>query len=246
MVKSIGMKLEFMNETMASTGHIEQKKSVCVEVSKGIVDLWLNIILAFRNSELTGLESSAWAEIMGRFERMIDQLEEASKRISRIVDFAVSKSRADEFERLQSLLSAESAGKSTTPDSFPCQSLPSAQNPRFFGRENELENIHQVLSPQGPPMLRSISIFGLGGVGKSQIALKYAYEHIKDYDAIFWIHAQTSASMDQSVTDAVRLLGIEEAGQETQNRIAFHNWLKNTGEVNGNLLEVCKSDWSVL
>lgn len=118
--------------------------------------------------------------------------------------------------------------------------LPSTKNSRFYGRTTELSKLHTLLAPVPEPIkegLRSTAIYGLGGVGKSQIALMYAQQHAEDYDAIFWIHSQTLASLEQSVAKAIDLLnlGTETGGEagtnNTQNRIIFLIWLQNTGRI---------------
>lgn len=79
----------------------------------------------------------------------------------------------------------------------PCD-LPFAQNLRFVGREKELDQIHTFLSP--PSKVDSSTVIllcGIGGVGKSQIALEYAYTRGKDCFSVFWI--------DASSQDALRL-----------------------------------------
>jgi predicted ATPase len=38
-----------------------------------------------------------------------------------------------------------------------------------------------------------VAIIGLGGIGKTQLALRYAYEHRADYDLIRWLRAHDPA-----------------------------------------------------
>jgi hypothetical protein len=51
-----------------------------------------------------------------------------------------------------------------------------------------MSKIHSTLKPgnEGQEGLRSIAIYGVGGLGKSQTALTYAHRHVTNYDAIFW------------------------------------------------------------
>ena len=58
----------------------------------------------------------------------------------------------------------------------PHWSVPSPRNPFFTGREEVLEALHAHLSvDQAVALTQSSALHGLGGVGKTQIALEYAY-----------------------------------------------------------------------
>jgi hypothetical protein len=64
---------------------------------------------------------------------------------------------------------------------------------QFVKRERELEAIQNVLRPKDPTRVGEITqckLQGMGGIGKTEIALEYAYRHMSDYDAIFWIDAE--------------------------------------------------------
>jgi hypothetical protein len=74
-------------------------------------------------------------------------------------------------------------------------SVPLFRNPFFTGREKVLLQIHNILSQQGAAALnQGLAISGLGGVGKTQIAVEYAYRYFYDdpfYQWIFWINSDT-------------------------------------------------------
>lgn len=55
-------------------------------------------------------------------------------------------------------------------------------NPLFTGREKEIEDLRQSLCPSHSTDLQAIGskiyvIHGLGGAGKSEVALKFAYDN---------------------------------------------------------------------
>lgn len=59
-----------------------------------------------------------------------------------------------------------------------------------MGRQPLLGNIHKQLSQSLPNNHNHrIALYGLGGVGKTQLALEYAYTHQAHYDGIYWISA---------------------------------------------------------
>lgn len=103
---------------------------------------------------------------------------------------------------------------------FPCTKLPFQQNNNFFGREAELERINSHLTPKegnnDGPKLRTYTIYGRRGVGKTQVALQYACENPSSFEAIFWIQCETSVALRQSFTDiavALNLPGADRIGK---------------------------------
>ncbi|MEI2579188.1 tetratricopeptide repeat protein, partial [Scytonema sp. PRP1] len=61
---------------------------------------------------------------------------------------------------------------------------------QFVGREKELTNLHQEL--QQPRTVAISAVAGMGGVGKTELAIKYAKEHQADYPGgICWLNAIT-------------------------------------------------------
>ncbi|BCJ58373.1 FxSxx-COOH system tetratricopeptide repeat protein [Micromonospora endophytica] len=71
----------------------------------------------------------------------------------------------------------------------PLWRVPLPRNVQFVGRGLLLEEMRDWLSSaeagHGP-----LALHGLGGVGKSQIALEYAYRFRGEYDIVWWISAQ--------------------------------------------------------
>jgi hypothetical protein len=59
---------------------------------------------------------------------------------------------------------------------------------QFVGREKELTNLHQQL--QQPCTVAISAVAGMGGVGKTELAIKYAREHQANYPGgICWLNA---------------------------------------------------------
>lgn len=74
--------------------------------------------------------------------------------------------------------------------------VPAHKNPAFTGRDSELNETHTALTPvtsrdeaaQGSTTNPACCILhGLGGIGKSQIALEYTYRYCDEHDALFWL-----------------------------------------------------------
>jgi tetratricopeptide (TPR) repeat protein/nucleoside phosphorylase len=77
---------------------------------------------------------------------------------------------------------------------FPVFEVPFRRNPNFTGREDILTTLHHHLNTERATVLTQ-AITGLGGVGKTQIAVEYAYRHADEYDLIWWVRAEEAAAL---------------------------------------------------
>jgi WD40 repeat protein len=77
--------------------------------------------------------------------------------------------------------------------SFPPEStftVPFPRNPDLVGREEDLEKLHASLTGHPPGEARPCGLIGMGGIGKTQLAVEYAYRHRKAFPGgVFWINA---------------------------------------------------------
>jgi hypothetical protein len=67
-------------------------------------------------------------------------------------------------------------------------------NPYFTGRDLLLTDVHARLTA-AELAVRRVVLTGLGGVGKTQVAVEYAYRQRADYDLVWWVRAEQSATM---------------------------------------------------
>ncbi len=74
--------------------------------------------------------------------------------------------------------------------------IPYRRNPFFTGREDLLQLLYDKLSVgKSKALVQAQAICGLGGIGKTQIAIEYTYRHRKNYEIIFWVRAFTHATL---------------------------------------------------
>ncbi|KAL8823250.1 MAG: hypothetical protein Q9191_006031 [Dirinaria sp. TL-2023a] len=113
-----------------------------------------------------------------------------------------------------------------------CCVLPAARNGQFFGRENTLAVIDDVLQPgKELAAIRSLAIYGPPGVGKTQTALEYAYRKQAELDAILWLSADNTLALQQGFTEiAVHGLKMENAESRShqENKLLVVAWLQRT------------------
>src|ERR1044071_7792504 len=63
--------------------------------------------------------------------------------------------------------------------------VPHSRNRNFTGREEILSDLQAALS-SGKATALTQAIHGLGGVGKTQLAVEYAYRHGSNYSLVWW------------------------------------------------------------
>lgn len=73
----------------------------------------------------------------------------------------------------------------------------------FVGRQSELRKMEEILLPhRNPPEQQVVVLGGLGGIGKTQLAMAYIKRHRADYDSVFWL----DASSEETLKEGLRLL----------------------------------------
>jgi tetratricopeptide (TPR) repeat protein len=120
--------------------------------------------------------------------------------------------------------------------------VPYPRNPFFTGREGELAALAEALLARGAAGLtQAQAITGLGGVGKSQTALEYAWRHRGEYRAVFWVRAEGEATLDAGYAAIARALALpqQEAAEAEVIREAVKRWLAS---VEGYLLILDNAD----
>jgi hypothetical protein len=73
---------------------------------------------------------------------------------------------------------------------------------QFIAREKELSKIHELL--HGHSNRTCVVLYGLGGIGKTQLAIEYIRRHKKKYTAIFWLNANDRDSLKLSFRDVAQ------------------------------------------
>ncbi|EED14471.1 kinesin light chain, putative [Talaromyces stipitatus ATCC 10500] len=85
-----------------------------------------------------------------------------------------------------------------------------ARNPMFVGRQDKIAKLEELITMQDGP--RKIAITGLGGVGKTQVALELAHR-IRDQDkecSVFWIPCTSYIIIEQMFLQIAQILGLRD------------------------------------
>jgi tetratricopeptide (TPR) repeat protein/transcriptional regulator with XRE-family HTH domain len=107
--------------------------------------------------------------------------------------------------------------------------VPRHRNPFFTGREELLTTLHQRLAPQETTTLAyPCALSGLGGSGKTQMAVEYAYRYRQEYRAVLWLQADTKEALISSCIDLAQEFNLPERDETNQAVVvaAVRRWLK--------------------
>lgn len=164
-----------------------------------------------------------------RFDRAIKKVDESFSYLK----LCAATKESDSSRRAASVPRATPL-KSLLPDDLvqPCGGAPHYKDETFYGRQSELEEMDLVLSPGAHNAHKFFTICGLGGVGKSKLALAYAKRYGHQFSIALWIKAQTAVSIGQSFTDIaveLRLPGAKLNGNVDDNRRLIFDFLKQYG-----------------
>src|SRR5581483_358735 len=106
--------------------------------------------------------------------------------------------------------------------------VPYRRNPFFTGREELMQRLHMLLRQEKAAALtQSLVLSGLGGIGKTQMAIEYAYRYAQQYASIFWLNADTMESILSSYSALALLLELPERQEPDQQKVvaAVNRWL---------------------
>ncbi|MGY1703718.1 FxSxx-COOH system tetratricopeptide repeat protein [Geodermatophilus sp. SYSU D00697] len=85
------------------------------------------------------------------------------------------------------------------------------RNPRFSGRDGLLAEVRRRLRA-GEGTLVVEALYGLGGVGKTQLAIEYAHRFASDYDLMWWIDAEQPVLIPDQLSGLAARLALPAGG----------------------------------
>src|SRR2546423_1011577 len=111
------------------------------------------------------------------------------------------------------------------------ENIPIDRSPYFTSREGVLQKLRELLVADKATALKQ-AVKGLGGTGKTQIALEYAYRYYNTYRAILWAGADSPEMLFKSFVQIAETLNLPERNEQEQKQAvrAVRRWLGNNTE----------------
>ncbi|RMZ81359.1 hypothetical protein DV738_g2165, partial [Chaetothyriales sp. CBS 135597] len=110
---------------------------------------------------------------------------------------------------------------------FDLLAIPNAA--QFVAREGELAEMHRLL--HGHKSRSAVVLHGLGGIGKTQLAIEYARRHKEKYTAVFWLNANDEDSLKSSFRDIAQHILEEQKGKPSTSVLASIDLDENLDQV---------------
>ncbi|KAI1654070.1 hypothetical protein F4813DRAFT_399435, partial [Daldinia decipiens] len=206
-----------------------QLETALIDVYTEVICFYARTIHFFRDHPHVLLRRNAWEKFHTDFSRTTMRI----KRISSIVESEadLARMRLDEhkYKEVIELM-----------DNFTIKS--------DEGRSTLLSTLHNALNPgQAPSSTKSVALFGMGGVGKTQVALEYAHQNVGIYDVILWVRADNIITLGQSFRDIALGLQLYQDSDKIKDSAAaiwkVKNWLNNALFDNADDLQAIKIAW---
>lgn len=107
--------------------------------------------------------------------------------------------------------------------------VPYHRNPFFTGRREVLATLHETLATRGAAAIaQPLALSGLGGIGKTQTAVEYAYRFAGEYTGVLWVRADTRETLLADLLGLARLLDLPEKDEQDPGlaAAAVKRWLE--------------------
>jgi tetratricopeptide (TPR) repeat protein len=104
--------------------------------------------------------------------------------------------------------------------------VPFHPNPFFTGRNQLLAELQTRLQAPGRTA-RRVVLTGLGGVGKTSIAVEHVYRHQADYDLVWCVNGEQAASLLADLAALAGQLGLAPDAPQHEQVAALRSWLEH-------------------
>ncbi|KAL9049311.1 MAG: hypothetical protein Q9162_007284 [Coniocarpon cinnabarinum] len=236
--------LEEMSLTLPRFRQYEQTLPLDGPLEGALLDVYTEMICFcartihfLRSNPHAVLRQTAWTDRQNDFERTIKRIKRMSSTVEHEADLARMRADKAKYGEVLDIVKDLQQTRLAAPRASRFTYIPRTLSRYFYGRSHDLATIHEAFtsiqktSTSGP---RAFALHGMGGVGKTQIALGYVNTYRKSYDDVFWIAAESMTSLSQSCFDLVMNTDIfgddpREVKDAQQALLRFRSWLGKSG-----------------
>lgn len=238
-VKSFVTMLERMSPILPRPPVYEQTRPLRPELEKKLIVFYCEIMCFFArvarylNTVNFPNWHYRWPRLEHDFEYTLKRVKEISSLVQKHINSGKITFLIEQLACQKEILELLRAIKWNQSHVARFDNIPLVANINFSGREHTLATVHATLKPgSGTASSKSVALFGLGGVGKTHIALQYAHQNRCHFEVVLWVAAEDSATVIQSFFDIAIELGLvkeddrEEVGADAIRQIK--SWLQVT------------------
>ncbi|KAI1802970.1 hypothetical protein F4811DRAFT_554356 [Daldinia bambusicola] len=208
-----------------------QLENALIDVYAEVICFYARTIHFFRDHPHVLLRRNAWEKFHGDFSRTAMRIKRISSTVENEADLARMRLDEHKYKEVIELMDNLNT-KSDESQRTKYHHIPFLQNCRFSGRSALLSTIQNTLDPgKASSSTKSVALFGMGGVGKTQVALQYVHQNVGIYDVILWIAADNIIAIGQSFREIALGLQLYEDPEEIKDPASatwkVKNWLNN-------------------
>src|SRR5436305_1266903 len=167
-----------------------------------------------------GITIESIAKASGYTKGYISSIETGSRPLPRKSDFIQS------YTAALKLSPEEVSTLTQKPDTVAIKrsNIPYSRNNFFIGREEEIRRVHDSLADNG-----TCAITGISGIGKTTVAVEYAFRYREEYQFTLWVQADdTPDALSVNFAGLAHFLGLpEENARDRKTTISIvKQWLQ--------------------
>ncbi|KAJ4252023.1 hypothetical protein NW762_011324 [Fusarium torreyae] len=196
------------------------------EVFEEFLDMTMQCIRTFgknHSSSLNIIQKIKWIRYKKTLQRSFERIGELTKDVDREANQALQ-------ARVVQVLEPET--QNTARAFQKISMIPFIKNPAFSGRGEYLRGIHEQISVkavQDSGEQQSLVLYGLAGIGKTQVALQYVHLYKHEHDACFWVTCDNRVKISKDIAEMARLLGFGDQDRD-HNSAVVKEWMSNTDQ----------------
>lgn len=231
--------LEELQRALPRIRKNEEQLPMTEALQRALLDVYSEIIVFcaqtttfLRNNPNIGRSRHVWSQFNRDFPSVVSSIRSSSRRVDELTDM-IRLPRKTQTGGTEAAIQGVRELKTTHVNvDLPCYVIPYGLNLRFFGRDKDIRTLRDVLDPKGETeMMKCVAIHGLGGVGKTQLALHYANTSMKLYDIIVWIRADNHITIVQGLSSFTSKLGLSSGREDDHQSIQqVRDWLNVSGK----------------